>query len=89
MDNFSWGKVGGCRISRHPLVRGIMYGAECGGMGWRGTESSAEGYFGDEKGQNIRNMQKYASTHFARCASLSCSLNVRSDLAMKIPSYLG
>lgn len=66
-----------------------MYGVECGGMGWRGTESDAERYFGDEKGQNMRNMQKYASTHFARCASLSCSLNVRSDLAMKIPSYLG
>lgn len=46
----------GCRISRHPWVRGNMYGVECGGMGWRGTESGAERYFGDEKKQNIRNM---------------------------------
>ena len=45
MDNFSLGKVEGCRISRHPWGRGNMYGAECGGMGWRGAESGAESYF--------------------------------------------
>ena len=43
MDNFFWEKVEGCRVSRHPWVRGNMYGVECGGMGWRGTESDAEG----------------------------------------------
>ena len=35
----------GCRISRHPRGQGNMYGVECGGMGWRGTESGAESYF--------------------------------------------
>lgn len=43
MDNFPWRKVEGCRISRHPWVREIMYGVECGGMAWRETESGAEG----------------------------------------------
>lgn len=33
-----------------------MYGVECGGMGWRGTESGAERWFGGKKKQNIRNM---------------------------------
>ena len=56
MDNFSWEKVEGCRVSRHPWVRGNMYGAECGGMGWRGTEFGAERWFGGKKKQNIRNM---------------------------------
>jgi len=56
MDNFSLGKVEGCRISRHPWGRGNMYGAECGGMGWRETESGVEWCFGGEKRRNIRNM---------------------------------
>ena len=56
MDNFSWGKVEGCRISRHPWGRGNMYGVECGGMGWRGTKFGAERGFGGKKKQNIRNM---------------------------------
>lgn len=33
-----------------------MYGVECGGMGWRGTESGAESYFESKGRRNIRNI---------------------------------